>query len=265
MAEDISNWQGYLIAEEDSTIIIKSRFVIDHVHVFGPDSDFTTLAISALEYLSTIHTINSISVDSSINQEVLQACGYSIDEEAEWSILCHSLSAELCLTKNSYVDIELTGDEIDPEFVKNIQNAWIEEGSSVSQGAYVSKQSYDISSSSRMNLTAQQIDGENIWPPRESIEEEKTTLKKNLNKSGNIISWTKLAAGGAPSEFSIRAPLLGGISTVLVNLDDGPNGVFLLADDNIGKVEIGTKVGLVLRKIYAQDNYVKYGLKAITE
>ena len=163
------------------------------------------------------------------------------------------------------METTISGEGIDPEFVKNIEKAWIEEGTSVSQGAYVSRQSYEISSSSRMNLSAQEINGQNIWPPREFLNVEKTTPNRNLTKSGKIVSWTKLAAGGAPSEFSIRAPILDGISTVLVSLYDGPNGVFLVADDNVGTVGIGTVVDLVLRKIYAQDNYVKYGLKAITE
>lgn len=265
MSENISNWQGYIVIEKDSIIVIKSRFAIDGVHVFGPDSDYTTLAISALEYINSRDIVNTISVDSSVNQDVIQACGYSLDEEAEWSIKCHSSSAELCITKDTYFDTYISGEDIDPEFVKNIENAWIEEGKSVSQGAYVSKQSYDISSSSRMNLSAQEINGQNIWPPREFLNVEKTTPNRNLTKSGKIVSWTKLAAGGAPSEFSIRAPILDGISTVLVSLNDGPNGVFLVADDNVGNVGIGTVVDLVLRKIYAQDNYVKYGLKAITK
>ena len=65
------------------------------------------------------------------------------------------------------------------------------------------------------------------------------------------------------SEFSIRAPILGGISTVFVKLNDGPKGVFLVVDDNDDEILIGANVKLVLRKIYAQNNVVRYGLKAI--
>jgi uncharacterized OB-fold protein len=84
-----------------------------------------------------------------------------------------------------------------------------------------------------------------------------------LSQGGVVESWTKLSAGGAPSEFSLRAPILGGIGTVFVRLDDGPCGVFLVADDNNGEIAIGSRVSFAVRKIYAQDGLIRYGLKAL--
>ena len=63
---------------------------------------------------------------------------------------------------------------------------------------------------------------------------------------------TKLSAAGAPSEFSIRAPLLGGISTAYVSFNHG-TGVFLLVDDEEISPEIGDKGEIVVRRIYAQE------------
>ena len=70
--------------------------------------------------------------------------------------------------------------------------------------------------------------------------------------------------GGAPSEFSLRAPLLGGISTVLLQLDDGPKGVFLTVDDEAALFEMEAPMELVFRRLYAQEGFIRYGLKART-
>ena len=78
------------------------------------------------------------------------------------------------------------------------------------------------------------------------------------------IAWgisQKLAAAGAPSEFSIRAPLLGGITTVFVRFEQGPRGVFLLVDDEDNDPKIGDQVQFAIRRIYAQEGYIRYGLK----
>jgi len=48
-----------------------------------------------------------------------------------------------------------------------------------------------------------------------------------------------------------------------VTLDSGPKGVFLLADDEKTRPEIGMRVELVIRKIYAQEGLVRHGLKAL--
>ena len=47
------------------------------------------------------------------------------------------------------------------------------------------------------------------------------------------MSARRTMAAGAPSEFTIRAPILGGLYTVMVQFSEGPKGVFLLVDDDI--------------------------------
>ena len=88
-------------------------------------------------------------------------------------------------------------------------------------------------------MTSQKIDREIFWPPREFPHKTSKISETQLTKAGIVESWTTLAAGGAPSEFSIRAPILGGISTVFVKLNDGPKGVFLVVDDNDDEIRIG--------------------------
>ena len=70
----------------------------------------------------------------------------------------------------------------------------------------------------------------------------RTTCTQHLQRTGTVQTWTTLSAAGAPSEFSLRAPLLGGISTVLLNLDDGPNGVFLTVDDEDAVLEMDARM-----------------------
>ena len=88
------------------------------------------------------------------------------------------------------------------------------------------------------------------------------TTNLELRPRGSVLSWTTLSAAGAPSEFSLRAPVLGGVSTVLLELEDGPNGVFLTVDDEESDLDFGRSMELVLRRIYAQEGFIRYGLKA---
>jgi hypothetical protein len=57
---------------------------------------------------------------------------------------------------------------------------------------------------------------------------------------------------------------LGGISTVLLQLDDGPKGVFLTVDDEDSLFEMEASMELVFRRLYAQEGFIRYGLKART-
>ena len=49
---DVTNWQGYLIKSQGNNHLICSPWILDGSCVFGHDSDYTTLAISLLRYLS---------------------------------------------------------------------------------------------------------------------------------------------------------------------------------------------------------------------
>lgn len=257
------NWQGNLACIQQDGLVIKSRHTIDGNHVFGPDSDYTTLAISGLSLLSEESEINSVSVSDNIDELVLQACGYLVTEEGEWKINCATSSASISISKGPEMDWEVSGEEIDRDTYELVKNAWLEEMNAVSQGAFVSEQAYRSGAASRMNFSSQQLGEIRIWPPREMIGDQRPNDAPPLGQSGVIESWTKLSAGGAPSEFSLRAPILGGIGTVFVKLNDGPRGVFLIADDETLEPEIGKVVSFGLRRIYAQDGLIRYGLKAL--
>ena len=153
---------------------------------------------------------------------------------------------------------------IDSDKYEQINLAWETETAlvNVSQGAYISSQQYNESLNSRLNLMAQ-FEDKAIWPPRQLnndgsiIDEPEIKLKKTCL----IESWTKLSAAGAPSEFSIRAPILDGISTAYVLFSEGTRGVFLLTDDEKSTPAIGLSGEIVIRRIYSQEGEMRYGTK----
>ena len=151
------NWQGNLACLQQEGLVIKSRHTIDGIHVFGPDSDYTTLAISGLSLLSDECDIDSISVDENIDQFVLQACGYLIDENSVWSIQCSVDNACLSISRSHELDWDIEGEEMESEFHDSISKAWAEEMTAVSQGAFVSEQAYRSGASSRINFSSQQL------------------------------------------------------------------------------------------------------------
>ena len=278
MDEETIVWKGYLACVGEDSCVVQSPWYLGDDCVFGADSDYTTLAIAAIQLLQSkgtqINSINALSdVEGSImfmatGVEVMQTSNDDSEElTADWD-LCISDDARVVVCKTD-CEVELWepegGLEVDEEFHQQITLAWEKEclPEHVSQGAYVSQQQYQEGAAARLNLMSQKVDGELIWPPRQM--DAKGSLMPQasipLQENATIESWTKLAAAGAPSEFSIRAPLLGGISTVFVRFEQGPRGVFLLVDDEENNPKIGDQVQFAIRRIYAQEAYIRYGLK----
>ncbi|NCG43166.1 MAG: hypothetical protein GWO84_06475 [Euryarchaeota archaeon] len=278
MDEETIVWKGYLACIGEDSCVVQSPWYLGDDCVFGADSDYTTLAIAAIQLLqskgSQINSINALNdVEASIifmatGVEVMQTSNDDSEElTANWD-LCISDDARVVVCKTD-CDVELWepegGLEVDEEFHQQITLAWEKEclPEHVSQGAYISEQQYQEGAAARLNLMSQKMDGELIWPPRQM--DKKGNLmpqaSTSLQEVATIESWTKLAAAGAPSEFSIRAPLLGGITTVFVRFEQGPRGVFLLVDDEDNNPKIGDQVQFAIRRIYAQEAFIRYGLK----
>ena len=183
----------------------------------------------------------------------------------EVDLVCSKNAALSISNANEEIfDIPSNLEMINRELSDSIKAAWDKElsTSNVSQGAYISSQQYLESLNSRLNLLAQS-DGNLIWPPRKMNKSGHKIgdAEIKLSNHAKIESWTRLSAAGAPSEFSIRAPILGGISTALVKFEEGPRGVFLLVDDENSELEIGMSCEFVIRRIYAQEGNIRYGTK----
>ena len=278
MSDETLHWKGYLACVEGEACVIQSPFISGEDAVFGADSDHTTLAIAAIQLLQSndceVTTVNALEdidakiVEAATGVEIVQCEDEEAELTGEWD-LCIGEDARLVLCRSD-ADVELYepegGVDVDEEFQAALDAAWQSEldPKHVSQGAYVSQQQYDIAASARLSLASQQSGDIMFWPPRQMTDtgEILPTPSNSLSPQGTVLSWTKLSAAGAPSEFAIRAPILGGISTVYIELNDGPKGVFLMVDDEDNNPQIGDSVELVVRRIYAQEQFIRYGLKA---
>ena len=262
-------WQGYLIQSNADSYCISSPWKLDGNCVFGYDSDYTTMAISLLRYLSIENfNLSLSSIDEKINHQAILAATESNIDPSGYHLKCND-DASLAIFLTNRSNFTLPYDEmedIEPEIYEKIIVAWQDESNilNTSQGAYISGQQYDETLESRLSLVAQNHHGI-IWPQRQmdSEGENITGSFSRIKPYGTVISWTKLSSAGAPSEFAIRAPILGGISTVLLETNDGPNGVFLLVDDQDITPSIGDSVEIVVRMLYAQEGIIRYGTKAI--
>ena len=266
---EFSNWQGYLVSNPDDNFIISSPWMLSGKTVFGADSDYNTLAVSLIQYmLSNGIKVDSLKTENSkIDVDFLNSV-VGIDTSSssnQWSIFC-SDEAILCISNSNIKDFSKPENlfPVDETKYNMLLEAWGKEVAieNVSQGAYVSTQQYSESISSRINLLAQS--GKNhIWPPRILNEQGEYYGAESiqLSKICNVESWTTLSAAGAPSEFSIRAPILGGISTAYVSFEHGTKGVFLLVDDEEISPKIGSRAEIVVRRIYGQEGQIRYGTK----
>ena len=277
-----SNWKGYLVVENIDSLYIQSTYIHEDKIVYGPDSDSTTMAIAGIQYMQNKgHHIASIHLTDSVDARTLflatgvdsTALNEDLEfEEIEWDLLTGE-EATLVVAKSNakFYDFEAPqGVEIiDADFYNDMESAWEmeQEIHHVSQGAYVSSSQYFEGAEARLSLAAQEVGDRMIWPPRQVDANGRRVSSESylLHPEAQVESWTKLSAAGAPSEFSLRAPILGGIQTLLVQFKQGPRGVFLVSDDVDYSPKIGDKVSFTVRRIYAQEGMMRYGLKAIPE
>ncbi len=262
-------WQGYLVKSQADNHYAYSNWKSNNTCVFGFDSDYTTIAIALLRYLMNDGTEISLgTIDDKISKEILLA-STNVKQSEDGLILSCNDDASITIYSDKKQPVNPPTSlmrNLENNKLTAVRNAWKEElhEKNISQGAYISGQQYSESLESRLSLIAQ-YDGKPIWPQRHMNAEGKTISEegKRMKTKGKITSWTKLSAAGAPSEFAIRAPVLDGISTVMVKTTDGPNGVFLLVDDEVNEPQIGMSVDLVVRRLYAQEGVMRYGVKAV--
>ncbi|MDP6199831.1 MAG: hypothetical protein QF531_03590 [Candidatus Poseidonia sp.] len=265
-------FMGYLVDHADDFTVVQSPFVMDGVRVFGADSDATTLAVAGVLHRLQHEAVDQIGIPDGIDATTVTlatSAHHHDEEETEplWDLLLSDEATVVLARQGATVELPVLDVEVevDPEFHDAIQAAWGQElnETHVSQGAYVSRSQYEEAAQSRLSLQGQQNEGSIVWPPRFSgAVHGQTNSTHVLKPTGTVQSWTTLSAAGAPSEFSLRAPLLGGISTVFLQLNDGPYGVFLTVDDEDTPLSMDLPMELVLRRIYAQEGFIRYGLKA---
>tara|TARA_B100001115_G_scaffold176774_1_gene164353 strand:- start:41 stop:844 length:804 start_codon:yes stop_codon:yes gene_type:complete len=240
----------------------------------GPDGDRLTLAIGLLqdtpsEQINIDFFVQHLEFEPSIEvKSIIEAATtWTVNEEATTFLHAHKDKYIVALTTSNTLSKypAFQAKAYDAEVQEKLSVAWKKEVFGVSQGAYVSQAQHIVASGSRLGMKAQVDENRLIWPPRQlnSTAQRIENAQERLSETATILTWTRLSSAGAPSEFSERAPILGGVSTVLVSFDKGPQGVFMLADDDENTPKIEDTVRFEIRRLYGQDGMIHYGTKAI--
>ncbi len=82
-----------------------------------------------------------------------------------------------------------------------------------------------------------------------------------LSGRGKVYSYTVLAASGAPPEFAEEALIKDAYPVALVELEEGPRIIAQLVDIPHDGVRIGLEVEAVIRRIYVEEEVIRYGYK----
>ncbi|MHA1268906.1 MAG: Zn-ribbon domain-containing OB-fold protein [Candidatus Helarchaeota archaeon] len=107
--------------------------------------------------------------------------------------------------------------------------------------------------------------GELNFPPTKLCKKcSKTNTQKEieLKGTGTVYSYTIIGRGGAPPEFATMQKKCGPYAIAIVKLDEGLKINVQLTDcDPFNDIKIGIRVSSVFRKIYEQEDVIRYGLK----
>ncbi len=82
-----------------------------------------------------------------------------------------------------------------------------------------------------------------------------------LSGKGKIYSFTTISRGGSPPEFSIQQNLAGAYPVAVVELEEGSKIVAQMTDCKAEQLQIGLAVESTFRRIYEDDDIIRYGMK----
>ena len=262
---------GVAVHHGSNGVVVASRFHVNDTRVHAPDADALTTVIDALEAWHRRGHDGDVSVDLTEEERPILTASLpwlTLNEQGPHVVHRFDHGAAVMERSASFDAAAVVVDTdaripVDEATHAAMQEAWAVElsGQNVSQGAYVSDQVHLLGLEARLGMQAQ---AGPMWPPRGSNADGSLPSEGHaLSLTARVMSWTRLIAAGCPSEFSIRAPVLGGLTSLIVGFDHGPSGVFLYADGHPSEVAIDDAVGLVVRRVYAQDGTLRYGRKAL--
>jgi len=84
-----------------------------------------------------------------------------------------------------------------------------------------------------------------------------------LSGSGKVHTFVLISAGGAPPEFADQEKAGGQYPVAIVELDEGPKVIGQMADVDPKEVKIGMPVKTELRRIYTEEDVIRYGFKFV--
>ncbi|MFP8890569.1 Zn-ribbon domain-containing OB-fold protein [Natrialbaceae archaeon A-CW2] len=82
-----------------------------------------------------------------------------------------------------------------------------------------------------------------------------------LSGEGIVYSYTVISPGSAPPEFAPQAAASGQYVVAVIELDEGPRITAQLTDIEPNEVEIGLPVTGCVRRLYEEEDVVRYGFK----
>ena len=262
---------GNAMTSIGEAVIVASLFHLGDRRVHAPDADDLTMLIDALEAWRQSGHEGTVDVHlEEAERSVLAASLPWLTVQDGARHIVHRFSCGVAVApRGSSIDVDavvVAPDlriAVDAEAHEALMEAWSTElgPANVSQGAYVSGQVHDVGLEARLGMKAQ---AGPVWPPRGSVADGGLPEEGPwLPMAARVVSWTRLIAAGCPSEFAIRAPVLGGLTSMILAFEDGPSGVFLYADGHPNEVSIDDEVRLIVRRVYAQDGVLRYGRKAV--
>lgn len=78
---------------------------------------------------------------------------------------------------------------------------------------------------------------------------------------GEIYTFTVISSASAPPEFAKEAAVKGSYPVAIVQLKEGPRVIAQIVDPPTEGVEIGMSVEFVIRRIYQEEEVIRYGYK----
>ena len=82
-----------------------------------------------------------------------------------------------------------------------------------------------------------------------------------LSGNGTLYTYSVVAGNGAPSEFDDEQTMTGDVLCGVVELKEGPRVMVRLADVDPEQLHIGMKLRAVIRRLYDQEGFLRYGTK----
>ena len=84
-----------------------------------------------------------------------------------------------------------------------------------------------------------------------------------LSGRGKVHTFVLISSGGAPPEFAEQEKAGGQYPVAIVELAEGPKVIGQIADADPKTVKIGMPVKTELRKIYTEEDVIRYGFKFV--
>ncbi|MDN5348518.1 MAG: uncharacterized protein PWP65_2083 [Clostridia bacterium] len=133
-------------------------------------------------------------------------------------------------------------------------------------GAHISVPMYQRSLPQRYRLVGLKCQkcGKINFPPKGTCKYCRAStefIEVPLSGKGYVYTYTIIAGGGAPPEFTDQALIQGSYPVAIIQLEEGPRIMAQLVEVEREEIKIGLPVEAVFRRIYEEEGVIRYGYK----